>query len=437
MKAYKRLLILGLVILGTAACEEDNKLGSGDGGQGKECKADGDCTQAGLGVCNTTATDPVCVACLPNRAGACTGTTPACGTDNTCQGCKAHSDCASEVCIYGGDGSCAEESDVIYIAMNGSGTNCTKSSPCNRMSEAVGKVTAARRYIKVTGTITNGEYAAAMSSTIFGGVDAILRGSSGGPEGIIEVQNGVNVKAYDVVLDDGDKYGVKVSSGASVELNRSKVTDAREEGILVLDGKVAISQTEVSNSGMTRRGISVVNGEISVIRSKISGNSGGGILVNDGQKFTIQNSFIVGNRLNGGILATNPAPGSKLEFTTIVDNQDGNSSGDAGGVTCNNDSFAFSNNIIFRNIGGTNGTAQTNGGCTYGNSFLIAGTGPMDLSLAFLSDTMTSPRDYHLTAASPVSVKDVAGLSCTGVDYDGDTRPIGGTCDLGADEYKP
>jgi hypothetical protein len=46
------------------------------------------------------------------------------------------------------------------------------------------------------------------------------------------------------------------------------------------------------------------------------------------------------------------------------------------------------------------------------------------------------PFDYHLTAASPSTIVDAAG-SCTGTDFDGDARPVGAACDLGADERKP
>jgi hypothetical protein len=59
----------------------------------------------------------------------------------------------------------------------------------------------------------------------------------------------------------------------------------------------------------------------------------------------------------------------------------------------------------------------------------------VDNSLGFAHPNAT-PFDYHLTASSPASVVDAAG-ACTGVDFDGEVRPTGTACDLGADEYQP
>lgn len=75
------------------------------------------------------------------------------------------------------------------------------------------------------------------------------------------------------------------------------------------------------------------------------------------------------------------------------------------------------------------------GRCNFTGNLELA-AGPDDTTLKFRSET-TSPKDYHLTAASPASVRDVAGVTCTGLqDFDGDERPQGGSCDLGADEVK-
>ena len=79
---------------------------------------------------------------------------------------------------------------------------------------------------------------------------------------------------------------------------------------------------------------------------------------------------------------------------------------------------------------------QTIGRCTYGNSLLSANNAAETRILGFVKDTM--PRDYHLTASSPTEVKNVAScVAATGfVDYDGESRPLGSSCELGADEFK-
>jgi hypothetical protein len=57
-------------------------------------------------------------------------------------------------------------------------------------------------------------------------------------------------------------------------------------------------------------------------------------------------------------------------------------------------------------------------------SYVMLGAGIVDNAPGFVS------------AASPPSIVDAAG-ACTGTDIDGDSRPIGGACDLGSDERSP
>ena len=48
---------------------------------------------------------------------------------------------------------------------------------------------------------------------------------------------------------------------------------------------------------------------------------------------------------------------------------------------------------------------------------------------------MALPIDLHLTADTPATVKDVLAACDVTTDIDGQARPQGGGCDLGADEY--
>jgi len=46
--------------------------------------------------------------------------------------------------------------------------------------------------------------------------------------------------------------------------------------------------------------------------------------------------------------------------------------------------------------------------------------------------------DYHLTADSPATILDVIDCADKHLeDYDGELRPQGAKCDLGADEFRP
>jgi hypothetical protein len=438
MRAYLKLMFVSLVIVGTTACEKNNSYN----GEGPSCISDADCT-APLAVCDIDGTSK-CVQCLPNtRTEACTGTTPVCGSSLECRACATDADCTSGLCLPSvadlAGGSCAAESAVVYLTPTGSGNNCTLAAPCNRMNEAVARVNVDRPYIKVSGIITEGEsYISAKNVYIIGAEGAVLRGKGGMPDATLDLFLASNVLIYNLRFENADRIAIRVDNGSSVSIYKSAIVDAREEGLFVQNGKASVSQTEFINSGtnMPSRAIYLQNGEISVDRSRLFNSSGGGVFVNDNQKFSITNSFIVGNRVAGGVQASKPGASSRFEFNTIVDNMDAGGNGDAGGITCDDSRFSFSNNLIFRNTGGNGGAAQTFGACTYGNSFINAGIGPDASSLGFRSET--NPRDYHLTASSPASVKDLPTAVCSGsFDYDGDARPLGAACDLGADEYKP
>lgn len=81
------------------------------------------------------------------------------------------------------------------------------------------------------------------------------------------------------------------------------------------------------------------------------------------------------------------------------------------------------------------GTRRTARGmyCNFGGSVKLATGG-----LGFRNPPPAGA-DFHLSATTPLSVRDAAG-DCTGlvsIDVDGDARPNGGACDVGADELDP
>ena len=422
-----------------------------DGGIPQECEVDEDCTaRPGTLVCDLPSGMGVCVQCTTARAEACTGMTPACGATNLCEACDSHSDCASDACLP--TGSCAAEAEVVYLKQGGSGAgggNCTKDAPCGLLETAIVQAMMARPYIRVIGTITNALADIGDKKVVFLGEkapagSALRGGDPAGDPAILTLRINAQVELHNIMLSDSDGPGVRVDgAGSTLLLSHSKIESADEEGILISNGVVTVSDSEVSTCGSTgsgaRRGINLALGELTVNRSKISENGGGGLLVAQDQKFVITHSFIVGNRLNGGLSAITPGAGSKFEFNTVADNRDevGNGQSDAGGVFCDDSTFTLSNNIIFRNLGGNNGSGfvQTSGNCTYSGSLISSNAQAETSSLGLLKDT--APRDYHLTAASPATVRDVASVVCTGLkDIDGDGRPQGAACDLGADEFR-
>lgn len=389
----------------------------------KLCMASSEC-EAPTAVCDLDGTR-MCVPCTTSESGACTATTPVC-IANQCQRCTAHTQCpASNVCLP--DGACANPEDVAYVAPAPAGTDndaCTKQTPCTQVKKALATT---RLVLKLSGTTDEAVSISDRDVTLLADMNTVLTSKLGGV--VLEIRGSSKVAVYDLEIAGAlgaTGIGISLPAGttASVELRRVKVTD---------------------NAG---GGISAAGGTLTVAQSTIRGNQGGGISITSGAKvFTITDNFIVSNglaigvaaSLNGGVVVTSNTAGSKLERNTIAFNQ---SSGQAfrGGVFCAATQVAAGGNLLYHNSEAdeagtglkTDPSTQrntTSGACQYGNT-LAVDTAAGDLGFA----SVVPPTDFHLTAASPATVVD-AGGACSGIDVDGDLRPHGLACDLGADEY--
>lgn len=382
------------------------------------CTSDQQCAP---NICDLTGSK-MCVQCTSSNPAACTGTTPLCGTDNACHGCTAHAQCSSNVCLA--DGSCAPEASVAYVAQGGSDSTCRKLTPCGTLQAAV---QTDRSYVKVAAGLIKDAQMTTIDSktvTILADVGAKLDRDGDGP--ILVVQStsaaGANVQIFDLEITGAT--GAPGGDGIRLTAN---------------GGTPSLGLTRVTIDGNQGTAVTTAGGSLTISRSTVSGNTGGGIAMSADGIVSITNTFIYrnGNTLtaSAGGLSLKPTGASKIEFNTIVDNLANANSISAGGIFCDQTGFVAANNIIFRNAGGTTGVAQTVGSCMYGNSINRAGATAVDNSLGFLNPN-TQPFDYHLSATSPSTVVDAA-RACTGVDFDGDSRPIGAACDLGADEYHP
>lgn len=379
------------------------------------CRSNAAC-MAPTAVCDL-AGSMMCVQCVaPDQTAACTGKTPACGSDRACHACSKHDDCPlSSACLP--DGSCATETDVAYVdPAQGSGATCSLAMPCKKVSDALATN---RRYVKLTGMIDEAVTINNQNVTILAAPNTTLTHSM--PGVIMRVDGTSMVQIFDLTITGGlgaTGVGISMPTGNMASLDLERVTVN-------------------SNAG---GGISMGGGTLTVSRSEISANNGGGVQMTTDGVIVLTNNFIHhnGNNINGafGGLSLRPAAASRVQFNTIVDNQANiGAASAAGGVFCDVPGFVADDNLIFRNTGGTSTTTQTFGSCTYGNSFVAAGTSAADNTPQFKHPNL-SPFDYRLTANTPTTIRDAAG-NCSIVDFDGYQRPFGAACDLGASEYHP
>lgn len=378
------------------------------------CSSNASCS-APLGVCDV-AGSKTCVECTATDHAACVGVEPVCGADQTCHACKAHSECASEVCLP--DGSCAAEGDVAYVDGAGTGTACTRGAPCKTITLALALLPA-KATVKIRGAVDDRVTLTNRDLFIFADSGAVLTSSNSGT--LLTVGGTSKVSVYDLAIKDaagpGTGFGIVTlpASTGSFSLIRGEVSGCREIGI--------------SSNG----------GTVSVTRSKLTGNQGGAIAVTGGG-FRIVNNFIFRNGNQdtsafGGVSLSFAAAGTnEFAFNTVADNRSQAGATRAGGVICDVPTFNADNNVIARNQNGTSATAataQTLGACVYRTTRI-----QNDATGILFKSAEVSPYDYHVLAGSSV-IDAAATPSPVGVDIDGDARPLGAGKDQGADEFKP
>jgi hypothetical protein len=412
-------------------------VGGSDAGQ---CTTDPQCS-GGTPVCDTVSS--MCVQCTAGKPTACTGTTPVCGSDDTCQACTAHSQCAADVCLP--DGSCDGGSDVAYVSPTGSGTACTHAMPCATVADGLATN---RPYVKLSGTIDEQVSVASQNVTMLADPGAILTSSSNGV--ILTVTGSSQLTIYDLEINGasgtmtGIGISIPVATTSSVTLTRAKVTASQYIGISASSGTLTVAQSTISQN--TAIGLSASGGTVTIARSTIAHNDGGGVSITSSQ-FDLTNNMIANNGGNsssfGGVLISQSNTGTRnLAFNTVANNSDG--AGDITGVTCAviGTAVTFSDNIVFGNQVSGAGTQVGGAMCSWtysdisdsgGSAGSVAGTGNIDLDPMFVN---SATGNYHISAGSPCI--DAADPAATlDIDFDGDVRPIGSGRDIGADEYHP
>lgn len=362
--------------------------------------------------------------------------------------CEEHRQCESSVCLP--NGTCGDAEIVAYVDPKGDG-DCRLSSPCSSIEEAL-----ATRWanIKLTGTIVVNRTIALTKYRLYFHADKSTKITRDTPGPIFQVDGGSQIAIYDVeftgakgadghgiwmpagnassvslervTIHDNAGSGIKVDRTGVINISHSTVT-ANSSGVNANQSTVNIKQSTISNSQMV--GIETSGGKVRVEQSAIEHNAQGGLRIEAPTELQIANNFIVRNGGEtsqvGGMFVRFDAgsSGGTVNFNTIADNGVQQAQ-PTGGVMCYG-KVQTSANLILRNAqaGVSTQAPQTYGDCGF--------------SVTSLPDpAFRSAADYHLTSLTPLdSVRDA--YNCAGgSDFDGDARPQGGKCDLGADEYK-
>jgi hypothetical protein len=359
-----------------------------------------------------------CVQCVPGGdTSACTTATGMlCGQDRLCHGCLVDTDCSSLVCLP--TGMCAAESDVLYASPMGGG-NCGRLTPCT-FTEAVAMLTATKKTIKLTTTISGTDYS---DPPITIDKPALIIGTG------------------TTLTPTGSGPAITVDT-AAVEIMGITVSGATTDGIACTKGTLTLRRAILrANTGY---GVHTTGCDATIERCKLTLNTGGGMFIDDGT-FEIRNNFVGptnGNtNLQTGAIRLNKGKG-RVVFNTVAKNL----SEQGGGARVGAMSCAASGGFtVVHNIFVANGAAnnEVGGDCTY--MFNYVGHDNDFGLVKFVSLT-----DFHLTAQSPTgnpiliredpdADKDCRVNGVDGAyidDIDGQARP-NGLCDRGADEYLP
>ncbi|MCE9574148.1 MAG: hypothetical protein K8W52_13460 [Deltaproteobacteria bacterium] len=394
------------------------------------CAAEGDCAAyvaSDLGHCEVAgAKAGQCVACRSGADGAGDCADPAAPIcdQNACRGCTADSECASNVCDTS-TGACVAENTVIYLAPGGSGTDCKLATPCGTFALGLAQVTGLRKTIKVgAGNYTEAVTIGAKTVTILGAGATLTPGAINGA-GIV-VTDGGNVRVAGLRITNA--VGNGNADGLRCALLSSGPTPVLDVEAMMIDSNAA-------------QGIDASMCQLTVRRSSLASNAGGGLTIAGGE-WTVENNMIYINgglsSIGGGVLVSQITTVGMhvLRFNTITKN--GAGSGVNAGVECSSVTvpLAFSNSIVFGNQvqGGGKQVGGNNCSWTYSDiSDTVNGMGNTTDDPGFAD---AGQNNYHLSTSS--LLEDKADPAATlAVDFDGDVRPQGTARDIGADEITP
>ena len=396
------------------------------------CSTDVECVEPGKNVCDVVA--HTCVVCTPTDHPSCINDTKVCSSSDVCVGCVQNTDCdASGICLTS-SGTCAAPDSILHVSPDGSPTApCSDAMKCS-LDHAVAIADAGHHVIQ----LETGSYN--LTATITLGFEGLhLVPTPGAAPKISAPNTTVFSVTASVEIDN-----VEISGSNSTTI---KCSGGGNQPILVLE------QVNIHGSG--NDAIDLDQCTLTLERSKVYSNQRAAVNAND-SSVAIRNCFFYANGntfSRAGAVQFNGDTDGRLEFNTFAYNQGYDQlvydfihqkfvpDQDGGGLNCmqqpsSSRQVTVNGNLFVENkpftyvITSSFGQPSCTGNFTTNN---LIGTAS---DAAFVNTS-----DQHLTAMTPAGngkVRDDPSSNCSNVgqDFDGDTRPLNGACDYGADEFK-
>ncbi|KAA3636070.1 MAG: hypothetical protein DWP92_10110 [Armatimonadetes bacterium] len=299
----------------------------------------------------------------------------------------------------------------------------------------------------------------------------VIDGNQSGPTAFFGSGELPGTELRGFTITNGSSGGILCEYGSSPTIADNVIsgnTNVFGGGIHIrYDCGPTIARNQISNNVCTETGGGILverNSPALILGNYISDNvvsgtlthfGGGGIEIVECSPVVVGNTIVSneGRHFGGGIYVYYQA--NPIIANNIIAN---NSAREGGGFACRSGSYPIvTNNTIYGNTATNTGGGAFGGAPVFANT-IVWGNTPNQL-VSGLSATFCNVQggypgtgnkneppalmdpanlDFHLTSASPcIDAGNNTALGIQAEDIDGDARIIGGTVDIGADEYLP